>query len=189
MATRSKARRGGPGKDAITLLEGDHTAVQRLFQRFEKLRKDENNGADKAELVKTICGELKIHTQIEEEIFYPAVRDAIDDDELMDEAEVEHTGAKETISHLDSMRPGDELYDATVSVLGEYVNHHIKEEEVRMFPKVRKSGLDMKTLGTQLVERKHELQGEVEMESESGEAGASEADMQHGRRRPARAEH
>ena len=190
MATRSKARHGSAGKDAIALLESDHTAVQRLFKRFEKLKDGEGNDEEKAELVRHICDELKVHTQIEEEIFYPAVRDAIDDDALMDEAEVEHAGAKETISHLESMHPGDELYDAKVTVLGEYVNHHIKEEEGRMFPEVRKSGLDTKALGTQMMERKHELQDQTERESDAEEgAGALQPDGQPERRRPARAGH
>jgi len=188
MATRSKTARSRTGKDAIALLEGDHTSVQRLFKRFEKLKNGEGNEAEKAELVNIICDELKVHTQIEEEIFYPAVREAIDDDDLMDEAEVEHTGAKETISNLEAMQPGDDLYDATVSVLGEYVNHHIKEEEGHMFPKVRKSGLDTKALGTQLMERKHELQGDAGMQTD-GEEGETEPDRQEERRRPARAEH
>ena len=84
MATRSKARHGSAGKDAIALLESDHTAVQRLFKRFEKLKDGEGNDEEKAELVRLICDELKVHTQIEEEIFYPMVRDAIGDDGLMD---------------------------------------------------------------------------------------------------------
>lgn len=188
MATRSRAGHGGRGKDAIALLEGDHTAVQRLFKRFEKL-KDGEDSQDKADLVKFICEQLKVHTQIEEEIFYPAVREAIGEDELMDEAEVEHAGAKETISQLESMQPGDALYDAKVSVLGEYVNHHIKEEEGRMFPKVRKSGLDTKALGSQLMERKQELQGEMEMETGAEGAGEAQPEEQRERRRPARAEH
>ena len=96
----------------------------------------------------------------------------------------------ETVSHLESMHPGDELYDAKVSVLGEYVSHHIKEEEGRMFPKVRKSGLDTKALGTQLMERKHELHGEMGRKTDAEEeAGESRPDGQQERRRPTRAEH
>lgn len=101
-----------------------------------------------------VCNELKVHAQIEEEIFYPAVRDAIEDDDLLDEAEVEHAGAKDLITQLESMQPGDDLYDAKVTVLGEQIEHHVKEEESEMFPKAKKSKVDVASLGVEMQARK-----------------------------------
>lgn len=122
----------------------------------------EGDGEDgKHNLVKQICDELTVHTQIEEEIFYPAAREALDEQDLLDEAEVEHASAKELIAQLESMEPDDELYDATVTVLGEYVNHHIKEEQEEMFPKLKKAKLDTQTLGDEITQRKQELQTEL----------------------------
>ena len=93
------------------------------------------------------CQELTIHAQIEEEIFYPAVRDGIEDDDLMDEAEVGHASAKDLIAQLEAMEPGNDLYDARFTVLGEYIDHHVKEEQDEMFPKAKKAKLDLKALG------------------------------------------
>lgn len=94
------------------------------------------------------------HTQIAEEIFYPAFRMAIDDDDLMDEADVEHAGAKELIAQLVGMEPGDDHYDARVTVLGENIDHHVKEEQDEMFPKAKKAKLDLAALGAQMIKRK-----------------------------------
>lgn len=156
-----KTRRPKNGaNDAITLLMEDHKKVQKLFKDFEKIK--ENEGDDgKQSLVKKICNELTIHTQVEEEIFYPAAREVIDEQDLLDEAEVEHASAKELIAQLESMEADDELYDATVTVLGEYVNHHIKEEQDEMFPKLKKAKLDVQTLGDEIMQRKQELQAEM----------------------------
>ncbi len=143
-------------QDAIALLEADHRKVQKAFKDFEKL-KESGSKRDKSAIVRETCNDLKVHTTIEEEIFYPAVRRAIKDDNLMDEATVEHAGAKELVAQLESMRPGDDLYDAKFTVLGESVNHHIKEEETEMFPKVRKAKLDLEALGEQMGERKAQL--------------------------------
>ncbi|MGH3850405.1 MAG: hemerythrin domain-containing protein [Pseudonocardiaceae bacterium] len=147
-------------QDAIALLMEDHKKVQKMFKDYDKLKEQEGADEDKSQLAEQICDELTIHTHIEEEIFYPAARDAIDDDDMLDEAEVEHASAKELISQLESMEPGDELYDAKVTVLGEYINHHVKEEQDEMFPKVRKSKLDLYALGAEMKERKQELQAE-----------------------------
>lgn len=139
--------------DAIRLLKEDHREVKGWFKDYEKLEDD----ADKQTLAKTICLALTVHAQIEEEIFYPAARTGIDDDDLLDEAEVEHASAKQLIAELQVMNVGDRLFDAKVTVLGEYVNHHVEEEESEMFPKIRDSDLDLKALGAQLAERKAEL--------------------------------
>jgi hemerythrin superfamily protein len=127
--------------------------VKGWFKDYEKLEDD----ADKQTLAKKICLALTVHAQIEEEIFYPAARTGIDDNDLLDEAEVEHASAKQLIAELQAMNAGDRLFDAKVTVLGEYVNHHVEEEESEMFPKIRDSDLDLKALGAQLAERKAEL--------------------------------
>jgi hypothetical protein len=149
------------GTDAIALLTADHKAVKALFKQFEELTQQEEADEDKARLVEQICNELTVHAQVEEEIFYPAVRDAIDDDALMDEADVEHASAKEIIAQLEGMEPGDDHYDARVTVLGEYIDHHVKEEEGQMFGKARKADVDIVALGEQIAERKDELKSEM----------------------------
>ena len=151
--TRTRTARRAP--NAITLLTEDHAKVRKMFKQFERSH-EKMDDAEKAELVGQICMELTVHTQLEEEIFYPAAREAIEEQELLDEAEVEHASAKELIAQLQSMQPGDELYDAKVTVLGEYVDHHIKEEEKQMFPKVRKARLDLEYLAEQIKERKEQ---------------------------------
>jgi hypothetical protein len=137
------------------MLKADHDKVRKMFKDFEKLDTEEDQ--EKAQLVKQACMELKIHSQIENEIVYPAIREAIEDDDLMDEALVEHEAAEELISQLEQMQPGDEMYDAKFTVLGEYVNHHIAEEQKEMFPKARKAKIDLAELGEQMTARKHEL--------------------------------
>ena len=157
-------------QDAIALLAADHKKVKGLFSQFSKLKED-GSDAEKSTLVANICNELKIHTAIEEEIFYPAVRQAIEDSDLMDEALVEHAGAKDLVAQLEGMDATDDLYDAKVTVLGEQINHHVKEEEGDMFPKAKKAKLDTAALGTKLLERKMELMEQMGI-SESEEAGA-----------------
>ena len=132
-----------PTPDAIALLNADHEAVQQLFSAFKALAESERSAdVEKAALAEQICMHLSVHAQLEEEIFYPAVREAIDDDALMDEAEVEHATAKDLIADISSMHPGDALFDATVGVLREYVDHHVKQEQRIMFAKARRARLD-----------------------------------------------
>ena len=154
-------------QNAITLLKADHKAVEKLFKQFEKMKSDEDAQDEKTELVAQICKELTIHTQIEEEILYPMVRAAIDDGDLMDEAQVEHASAKDFIEQLQSMQPDDDCYDAKVTVLGEYVMHHVKEEEKEMFPKAKKADIDLKDIGERLAQRKEELETELQSASAS----------------------
>jgi len=150
----SKARVARRPKDAIALLRADHAAVQALFDQFEKARDD----ARKQKLAQQICMELKIHASIEEEIFYPATREFLPKEkDLLDEAEVEHASAKELIAQIEAGGPGTALWEAKVTVLGEYIKHHVKEEQNEMFPKVRKTKLDLQALGAQLQSRKDEL--------------------------------
>lgn len=154
-------------QDAISMLTEDHKKVRKLFKEFEKLKENSDSSNKKSDLVKQICDELTIHAQVEEEIFYPAVRDAIDEDDLMDEAEEEHLSAKDLIAQLENMQPGDDHYDAKVTVLGEYVDHHIDEEQEQMFPKVKRAKIDTATLGAQMLQLKNEL--EIDMGIEDSE--------------------
>jgi len=167
-SSRKSHERKSAEMNAIGLLMEDHRKVQKVFKEFEK-SKDGMDSDEKAEMVRHCCTELKIHTQIEEDIFYPAAREAIEDEELVDEAEVEHAAAKQLIDELEHMGPGEELYDARFTVLGEYVNHHIKEEEHAggLFTEVKKAKLDLEELGGRMMQLKQKLQGE--MEPEAGE--------------------
>ena len=152
-----------PGKpksgtlDALELLKADHDKVKSLFREFESLKGNDDEDERKSELVDEICYELTVHSMLEEEIFYPVVRSAIDDDDMMDEADVEHAGARELISQLEVMYPGDDHFDATVTVLGEEIGHHIDKEENDMFEAVRTAGIDLEDLGEQIAARKEEL--------------------------------
>ena len=162
-------------QDAFALLTADHKRVKSLFKEFESL-KDEGDDDQKATLVETICNELTVHAQIEEEIFYPALRDAIDDEDLMDEADVEHASAKQLIAQLEQLEVGGDHYDATVTVLGEYIDHHVKEEEGEMFSKARKADIDSAVLGEEMAVRKAELKEElgiVDDDSASDQAASS----------------
>jgi hypothetical protein len=151
--------------DAIALLKDDHKKVKKMFKDFDKL-KEKGTEAQKSELVRNICTELTVHTQIEEEIFYPAVRKAVDDKDLMDEAEVEHASAKDLIKQIQGMRPSDDYYDAKVTVLGEYVDHHVEEEQNEMFKKARKAKVDMEKLGKKMATRKRAILRELEAPAE-----------------------
>lgn len=148
----SAARKAAP-KDAIAMLKADHKLVSGLFEEFEKTRSD----ARKTSIVAKICTELTVHTQIEEEIFYPAVKAALKDKALVPEATVEHAAVKDLIAAVEGKAPYGEMYDAKVKVMGEFVKHHVKEEEKEMFPKARKTKLDMQALGAQMASRKVEL--------------------------------
>jgi hypothetical protein len=156
------ARRASAPVDAFALLKADHKKVKGLFNQFKKAKKQGADEEAKAALVAQICMELRVHTQIEEEIFYPAVRAQIEDQDLMDEALVEHAGAKDLIAQLEGMSPGDDLYDAKVTVLGEEVDHHVKEEEGPMFRKAKRARVDTVQLGEELKARKTELMPEDE---------------------------
>ena len=147
--------------DAIELLTADHAEVDKLFKQFEKMTEAEGADEEKANCVAEICAALTVHATIEEQIFYPAARKALEEDDLLDEAEVEHEGVKRLVAELEEMSPGDDLYDAKVTVLGEYVKHHVREEEDEMFPKVKKAKLDTVALGVRMAARKKELQDEL----------------------------
>ena len=157
MATRST-------KDACDLLDADHKKVQKMFKEYEELTGSRARSAaqKKMDLAHQICLELTVHTQIEDEIFYPACREAIKDTDLLDEATVEHQSAKELIEQLQQAAEADEMFDAKVKVLGEYVNHHIKEEKNELFPKARSARkLDLVSMRDELEARKEELMAEM----------------------------
>ncbi|MBN8848052.1 MULTISPECIES: hemerythrin domain-containing protein [unclassified Sphingomonas] len=146
--------------DAIELLKADHRKVDDLFEQFDKARRSDT----KARLVEQICMALKIHTQIEEEIFYPAIRPKIDD-ALVDEGIVEHDGAKMWINDLSNAKPTDPFYDAKVKVLSEDIKHHVQEEERWLrgiFAQSRRTDIDMEVLGEKLASRKAELEAKAE---------------------------
>ena len=173
MATTSTKSAGPKDRnnetDAIALLTADHKTVKGLFKEFEQLTKKDDVDEQKAQLVRQICNELTVHAQVEEELFYPAVREAIDDDDLMDEADIEHASAKDLIAQLETLEPGDDHYDARVTVLGEYVDHHVKEEEGEMFDKARKADVDAAELGAEIAERKEELKAALGIEDDAAE--------------------
>lgn len=151
--------------DAIKLLTDDHKEVKKLFKAYEKLAQDEATGQERQELAERICVMLIIHMTIEEDMLYPLARQAFSEKALMDEAEVEHASAKELIAQIQSMNPDDALYDAKVRVLGEYIDHHVKEEESEMFPKLKKAKLDIDRLGDEMAGRKQALTAEAEAQS------------------------
>ena len=140
-------------KDAIALLKADHETVSALFEEYEQA----NTGKKKMAIVTEICTELSVHSQIEEEIFYPAIKAALKDKLLVPEATVEHAGIKDLIAQLEGVEPEGEMYDAKVKVLSEYVKHHVKEEQNEMFPKVKASSLELVELGAQMAARKADL--------------------------------
>ena len=143
-------------QDALQLLIADHREASDMFEQFENL--SDRAKATKQKLVQKVCKALLVHTQIEEEILYPKVREAIKElEDQVDEAVVEHAAAKDLIRQLHDMDPEDELYDAKVKVLSEQIEHHVGEEEKEMFPKARKSGLDLAALGQEMAARKDEL--------------------------------
>lgn len=163
-------------QDAISLLKEDHRRVQALFEEFENVKDDLEACQD---IVNAALAELMVHTRLEEEIFYPEVRDALQADDLLNEAEVEHGVAGDLIDQMLAMPPEDELYSATFRVLGEYVGHHIREEQNELFPKVKKSDLDLQEMGQRLMRRKQELEDEL---LEGGDAASPQQPQQPGER-------
>jgi vacuolar-type H+-ATPase subunit I/STV1 len=175
MPSRRASTSKKKSNDALQMLKADHDKVKKMFKEFERLSGDDSD-EEAEQLAKQICNELTVHATIEEEIFYPEARGVIDDDDLIDEAEVEHQSAKDLISQIESMSSSDEKFAAKVSVLGEYINHHVKEEQDEMFPKVKKAKMDLVELGERMLARKQELMSEMGMveegEEEEEEQGA-----------------
>ena len=161
-------------RDGLQLLAADHRKVEDLFARFEKA----SGASAKEKLVKQICTELKVHAQIEEEVYYPAIRGKVEEDAL-DEAYVEHDSAKLLINELEAAEPDEAFYDAKVKVLQELIEHHVKEEEKErdnLFQQTRAADIDLEALGAQLAARKAELMAQAESE---GLPPAEPATLQH----------
>ncbi|MBT2332551.1 hemerythrin domain-containing protein [Variovorax paradoxus] len=158
----TSTKRAAP--DACSLLDTDHRHVKKMFKEYEELTHSRaaNVQQKKRELANQICTELSVHAQIEEEIFYPALREAISETDLLDEAEVEHASAKELIAQIEAATDVDDKFDAKVIVLGEYIDHHVKEERNEIFVKARAArGLDLMAMREQLAARKEELMEEL----------------------------
>jgi hypothetical protein len=144
---------------ALELLAQDHREVEEWFDEYDELKEDDDQ---KAEFAEKICLALKVHAQIEEEIFYPQAREATKDNDLIDEAVVEHATVKNLIGEIEAMEVGEELYDAKMRVLGEMVKHHIKEEEEELFPELEAAKMDLNAVGKEIAERKEELMSEMQ---------------------------
>ncbi len=158
--------------DACSLLDADHKAVKKMFKEYETLTQSraKNASQKKQMLAMQICLELTVHAQIEEEIFYPALRAAIKETDLLDEAEVEHASAKDLIAQIQSATEVDDKFDAKVTVLGEYIDHHVKEERNEIFTKARAARkLDLMAMREQLAQRKEELLAEATGSTETAE--------------------
>jgi len=164
MARATPSRATDAPRDAIALLKQDHRMVEALFDEFEDAEEQEQS-----QLAERICNMLTVHAQIEEEILYPAAKEVFEDEEeldLVNEANVEHQSAKDLIAKIEGMTPDDEIFEATVKVLSEYIKHHVKEEEGELFPALKKTELDLKAMGQQLAERKFALMESMGIEEE-----------------------
>ena len=149
--------------DALSLLTRDHKEVKALFKQFDKCVEADGDDEEKLQIAQEICSKLTAHATVEEEIFYPAAREALGEDaDLIDEADIEHATAKELIAQIEASSPGDDdHFDAKVKVLGEYIDHHVREEEGEIFAKLKKSDLDLDMLGEEMAERKEKLLQEL----------------------------
>jgi len=160
MAKAKKAKRTKKAKqlNAVELLRRDHADVKKAFKEFEKAKyKDPRARKD---FLASICRDLEMHTVLEEEIFYPALRGKIRDDDLLNEAQVEHNSAKQLIAEIERLGGDDPMLKAHAQVLSEYVNHHVREEENEMFPKARRAKLDLEGLAQEMLERKEQLKAQ-----------------------------
>src|SRR5436305_13799416 len=158
-ASRNKERQQA-SRNAFDVLEQDHREVEEWFDEYDELK--DSDEERKMDLAEKICLALKVHAQIEEEIFYPQAREATKDNDLIDEAVVEHATVKNLIADIGSMEVGEDLYDAKIRVLGEMVKQHIKEEEEELFPELEPAKMDLEAFGKELAERKQELLSEMQ---------------------------
>jgi hypothetical protein len=161
-AAKSAPRRASSKRsktDVLSILQDDHKRVLKLFKQFEKADREDSDAL--REIVQSACADLELHATLEEEIFYPALREAVDDMEMLEEAWVEHDTAKQLIAALRGLDAGDAKYAATFTVLGEYVKHHVEEEESEIFKAAKRAKLDVQALGERLEERRSELREEA----------------------------
>ena len=168
---------------AIELLMADHRKVEDLFEQFEQEK--ESDEGTRREIAQKICTELTIHAQVEEELFYTWLRENLEDDdmEMVEEAQVEHNTAKDLIAQIESATEIDEVYNAKVKVLSEYIKHHVQEEENEIFPEVRDQQEELDELGQELSARKGELMEEMGLSEESSEEDEENEDEDGGRGR------
>ena len=157
-AKKAKARKAKK-QDALELLKRDHAEVKKAFKDFEKAKYKDPNA--RKEFLASICKAIEMHATVEEEIFYPAVREKIDEDDLMNEAEVEHNSAKALMAEIEKLSGDDPMLKAHALVLSEYIQHHVKEEEGEMFPKVKRAKLDLEGLAERMLQRKEELKARL----------------------------
>jgi len=170
---RATPRSNDAPRDAIALLKEDHRTVEKLFDQFE-----EADDGELSAIATRICELLTVHAQIEEEILYPAAKQALEEEEdldLVNEAAVEHASCKDLIAKIEAMTPEHEAFKATVKVLSEYIQHHVKEEETELFPTLKQTELDMKEIGAQLFTRKLALMEELGIDEQPTEAPKSRA--------------
>jgi hypothetical protein len=158
--------------DAIDMLDADHLSVHAMFESYRELVRTRATPLQRRALAEEICMELTIHAKLEEELFYPAVRDALNDDELMDEAEDQHGSQREFVAQILATQPDDELYDARVAVLAEYVARHVHKEREQVFNRVLASRIDLQSLGRSIAVRKEELRAVSEALREDALASA-----------------
>ena len=194
-STSTSGRSSDAPRDAIALLKEDHRTVSQLFEEFENADEEEQ-----AAIAQRVCQLLTVHAQIEEELLYPAAKEAFEGEEeaedLVNEALVEHGSAKELIAKIEGMSSDNEQFEATVKVLGEYIKHHVKEEESELFPQLKKTELDLKELGSRLADRKFALMEQMGIEEQEAPqprkraAGrAASRSRSSGRRSGSRARH
>jgi len=157
MPSKKQSEKQEKTQDAIQLLRQDHDEVRKMFEEFESSDEDR-----KFELAAEICQALTVHSTIEEEIFYPQVRAAIEADDLLTEAEIEHDSVKQLIERVQEGEVDEVQLTAMIKVMNEYVNHHVNEEQRKIFPRVRRAELDLEAMGTELLERKMELESELQ---------------------------
>lgn len=177
IGSRQPARRGRStprrSKDVLALLQEDHKRVQKMFRQFQKMDHTDVDGM--SALVETACSELEVHAKLEEELFYPALREAFigeeEQMEMLEEAQIEHDTAKGLIVSVRALQPGEARYAAAFTVLGEYVKHHIEEEESQVFKQAKKAKLDLQGLGEALKERRQQLMDGQEEDIGDGAAG------------------
>jgi hemerythrin-like domain-containing protein len=154
--------------DVLDILTEDHNKIIQFFDEFRRIQACADDET-KQTLVEVTCTELVIHAQVEEEFLYPALGDALEEPSMIDEAIVEHIVARQMIGEIESMHPSDHLFDAKFNVLGEYVRHHIQEEQDKLFPRIRRSGIDLEALGADILQRRKDLRNEFGMPDEEYE--------------------
>jgi len=155
---KAKAAKKAKKQDAIDLLKRDHAEVKKAFKEFEKAKYKDPQACKN--FLASICRDIEMHAAVEEEIFYPAVRARIKDDDLMNEAQVEHNSAKQLMAEIKGLSGDDPMLKAHAQVLAEYIQHHVREEENEMFPKAKRAKLDLVALGQQILERKEQLKAQ-----------------------------